>query len=129
MRRWYMGSAIVGFLAVAVLFGSRMLSMSGQGHSAQAPQPASQLAKSRIDHVTVYPNSALVTREVEVPAGKGLIDLVVPAPVQIMPSTMYCDAGTGPRVLTTRYSTRQVLEDTIRRAPQTGSGKRRAARR
>ena len=57
--------------------------------------------------------SALVTREVEVPAGNGLIELIVsPMPDQIVPSTMYSEAGDGLRVLTTRFSTRQVLEDT-----------------
>src|SRR4029077_20964256 len=68
---------------------------------------------SRIDKVTVYPTNALVTREVEVPAGAGLIELIVgPMPDQIVPSTMYSEGGDGLRVLTTRFSTRQVMEDT-----------------
>src|SRR5207247_799250 len=63
--------------------------------------------------VVVYPNSALVTREVDVPAGVGLVELVVaPMPEQIVPSTMYTEGADGLRVLTTRFSTRQVLEDT-----------------
>src|SRR5207247_8263426 len=79
-----------------------------------AAQPAgAKIAKSRIDKVTVYPNSALVTREVEVPAGVGLVELTItPMPDQIVPSTMYSEGGDGLRVLTTRFSTRQVLEDT-----------------
>ena len=47
------------------------------------------------------------------PAGDGLIELVVaPMPDQIVPATMYSEGGAGLRVLTTRFSTRQVLEDT-----------------
>src|SRR5207248_8185078 len=73
----------------------------------------SKIAKSSIDKVTVYPNSALVTREVEVPDGAGLIELTVtPMPEQIVASTMYSEGSDGLRVLTTRFSTRQVLEDT-----------------
>ena len=34
---------------------------------------------SKIVAVTVYPNSALVTREVDVPAGTGIVELVVHA--------------------------------------------------
>lgn len=108
MRRWYYGSA--GVLALAL--------MTGFGFT-QAPAPeadnaaAPRLAKSRIDRVTVYPNSALVTREVEVPAGTGLVELVVsPMPGQIVSSTMYSEGTDGIRILTTRFRTRQVLEDT-----------------
>jgi len=79
---------------------------------AEAQPAAPKLAKSRIDKVTVYPNTALVTREVEVPDGTGLIELTVsPMPPQIVASTMYSEGGSGLRVLTTRFSTRQVLED------------------
>jgi hypothetical protein len=79
----------------------------------QDAAPAVKIAQSRIDKVTVYPNSALVTREVEVPAGDGLVELTVsPMPNQIVPSTMYSEGGEGLRVLTTRFSTRQTFEDT-----------------
>ena len=50
----------------------------------EAPAPAAaqkeappKIAASRITNVTVYPNNALVTREVEVPAGTGTMELVV----------------------------------------------------
>jgi hypothetical protein len=79
---------------------------------AENPQP-SKIAKSKITRVTVYPNSALVTREVDVPDGAGLIELVVtPMPEQIVSSTMYSEGADNIRVLTTRFRTRQVLEDT-----------------
>jgi uncharacterized protein (TIGR02231 family) len=108
MSRSHLG---LTFLAFSVIAGSALLSRS-EAQDAN-PQPASRLAKSRIDKVTVYPNNALVTREVEVPAGNGLIELTIaPMPDQIVPSTMYSEGSEGLRVLTTRFSTRQVLEDT-----------------
>jgi hypothetical protein len=74
---------------------------------------APKIARSKIDKVTVYPNSALVTREVDVPDGTGLVELTItPMPDQIVPSTMYSEGGDGLRILTTRFSTRQVAEDT-----------------
>ena len=40
-----------------------------------------KIAASKITNVTVYPSNALVTREVEVPAGTGTMELVVYARV------------------------------------------------
>ncbi len=115
MRRWYFSSAaIVSFaLVAAVGFLARSHSQAQEATSVAAAPPAAKIATSRIDKVTVYPHNALVTREVEVPAGDGLIELtVVGMPDQIVPSTMYSEAWPGLHVLTTRFSTRQVLEDT-----------------
>ncbi|HZZ81369.1 MAG TPA: mucoidy inhibitor MuiA family protein, partial [Gemmataceae bacterium] len=99
---------VVGFLA-----RSTQAQEATSAKNADASRPTSKLASSRIDRVTVYPQNALVTREVEVPAGNGLIELTIPAmPDQIVPSTMYSEGSSGLRVLTTRFSTRQVLEDT-----------------
>ena len=70
-------------------------------------------ATSKITHVTVYPNSALVTREVEVPAGAGTIELVVtPLPEHTVNSSLYSEGADGIRVLTMRFRTRPVKEDT-----------------
>src|SRR5262249_37306178 len=78
---------------------------------ATPPQP--KIAGSRIVAVTVYPNNALVTREVEVPAGTGTIELVVnPLPVETVNSSLYSEANNGTRVLTTRYRMRPIKEDT-----------------
>jgi Domain of unknown function (DUF4139)/N-terminal domain of unknown function (DUF4140) len=114
MRRWFIGSATIVSLSLVAGLGAVLLSSSqAQEAKEAAKQPASRMAKSRIDKVTVYPNNALVTREVEVPDGTGLVELTIPAmPDQIVPSTMYSEGGNGLRVLTTRFSTRQVLEDT-----------------
>ncbi|HZU38874.1 MAG TPA: DUF4139 domain-containing protein [Gemmataceae bacterium] len=74
---------------------------------------APKTAASRVTAVTVYPNSALVTREVEVPAGTGSLELVVtPLPPQTIDSSLFSEASHGIRVLTTRYRTRPVREDT-----------------
>ncbi|MBI2805996.1 MAG: DUF4139 domain-containing protein [Planctomycetes bacterium] len=111
MRRWYIGCGAVAVLSVvAAVWLSR--GQAQEAKNAEKPQ-ASKIAKSRIDKVTVYTTNALITREVEVPEGNGLIELVVsPMPAQVVPSTIYSEGGNGLRVLTTRFSTRQVFEDT-----------------
>jgi hypothetical protein len=114
MRRWYIGSAAIVSLSLVVALGT-MVRSNGQAQEAQdaGKQPAPKIAKSKIDKVTVYPHNALVTREVWVPDGAGLVELTIAGmPDQIVPSTMYSEGGDGLRVLTTRFSTRQVLEDT-----------------
>lgn len=116
MRRLLLGLAVV--LALPLMAFGPMLWSGGEKANKAAPQPVSapaapKIATSRIDKVTVYPNSALVSREVVVPDGTGLIELTVsPMPDRIVPSTLYSEAGDGLRVLTTRFTTRVVLEDT-----------------
>jgi hypothetical protein len=76
-------------------------------------EAAPKIAASRITHVTVYPNNALVTREVEVPAGAGSFELVVsPLPERTVNSSLYSEGGEGIRVLTTRFRTRPIKENT-----------------
>src|SRR3954451_4889775 len=61
----------------------------------------------------LYQGNALVTREVDVPEGKGLVELVVtPLPPETIDSSLYTEVGDGLRVLSTRYRTRAVREDT-----------------
>lgn len=70
-------------------------------------------ARSRVSAVTVYQGNALVSREVEVPVGKGLTEVVVtPLPPQTVDSSLYAEGTDGVRVLSTRYRTRAVEEDT-----------------
>jgi hypothetical protein len=88
----------------------------------QAPVPAlavplagapAELAQSRVTAVTVYQGTALVTREVDVPAGKGLIEIVVtPLPAQTVDSLLYAEGTDGVRVLSIRHRTRAVKQDT-----------------
>ncbi len=69
-------------------------------------------AESKVVSVTVYEDSALVTREVLVPEGKGQVDLLVtPLPSEVVGRSLYTEAEGGLRVLSTRYRTRAVKED------------------
>ena len=79
-----------------------------------AKSPASaKLATSHITAVTVYTAGALVTREVEVPEGMGLVELnVSPLPPSTVSGTLYTEGTESIRVMATRYRTRPVLEDT-----------------
>ena len=70
-------------------------------------------APSKVITVTVYQGTALITREVDVPAGQGLVEVVVsPLPPQTIDSSLYTESGDGLRILSTRYRTRAVKEDT-----------------
>jgi hypothetical protein len=87
-------------------------------HSARAETkktdagPELKIAASRIVHVTVYQNNALVTREVDVPEGKGTLELVVsPLPAQTVNTSLYSEGSDGLRVLTTRFRLRPVKDD------------------
>ncbi|HKI33624.1 MAG TPA: mucoidy inhibitor MuiA family protein [Gemmataceae bacterium] len=78
-----------------------------------AAPPAVKVAPSRVAAVTVYPNSALVTREVDVADGAGTFELTVtPLPPNTINSSLYTEGSEGIRVLTTRFRSRAVLEDT-----------------
>jgi hypothetical protein len=80
-----------------------------QAESVPAPRPAA----SKITAVTVYQGQALVTREVSVPAGNGTVELVVtPLPAQAVDSSLFTEGADGLRVLSTRFRTRAVKEDT-----------------
>src|SRR5438067_11891864 len=81
----------------------------------QAPPPAAgvKISPSKVTAVTVYPNSALVTREVQAGGPAGRVELVVsPLPATTVPSSLYAEGADGIRVLTTRFRTRPVVEDT-----------------
>ncbi len=80
------------------------------GEKEEAPPKA---ANSKIVAVTVYPNSALVTRDVDVPAGAGVVELIVtPLPQHTINSSLYSESSDGIRVLSTRFRMRPVREDT-----------------
>ncbi len=99
------------FPAVLVLVGQAYL--FGGGEKKKAPEKKPNIAESKIVNVTVYPNNALVTREVTVPAGKGATEIVVsPLPVRVVDSSLYSEGNENLRILSTRFRTRQVKEDT-----------------
>jgi hypothetical protein len=98
--------------AVALTLTTHRLGATALPHVAKQGE-APKIAASRIVHVTVYPDSALVTREVEVPAGGGLQELVIsPLPQATITSSLYTESADGFRVMTTRFRTRAVKEDT-----------------
>jgi uncharacterized protein (TIGR02231 family) len=106
-------------LAIALVFVTQHLSAPPSAKEptakevAPAPPPGVKLAASRVAAVTVYPNSALVTREVDVPEGTGTLELTVtPLPPATVNSSLYTEGSDGVRVLTTRFRTRPILEDT-----------------
>lgn len=77
----------------------------------EASTPVKEV-KSRVSHVTVYTASALITRDVEVPEGTGLMELIVnPLPPQVVDGTLYSEGNEGIRILTTRYRTRAIEQD------------------
>ncbi len=83
--------------------------VSGQAESVPPPRPAA----SKITDVTVYQGQALVTREVSVPEGDGTVELVVtPLPPQAVDSSLYTEGADGLRVLSTRFRTRAIKDDT-----------------
>lgn len=81
---------------------------------AGADDPPVKPAPSKITAVTVYANTALVTREVTVPEAAGLAEVVVsPMPPYTMQSSLYAEGGDEKtRVLSVRFRTRAIAEDT-----------------
>lgn len=76
---------------------------------AEAVKPAA----SKITAVTVYSNTALVTREVTAPDAAGLAEVVVsPMPPYTMQSSLYAEGNDNIRVLSVRFRTRAIAEDT-----------------
>jgi len=70
-------------------------------------------AASKVVAVTVYANTALVTREVTAPEAAGLTEVVVsPLPPYTMQSSLYAEGTDNIRVLSVRYRTRSIAEDT-----------------
>ncbi len=77
------------------------------------PAPATKNPESKVVAVTVYENTALVTREVIVPDLVGSLELIVsPLPPQTVNGSLYSEGTDGIRVLNTRYRTRATKEDT-----------------
>ncbi len=79
---------------------------------AEETSPEPKATPSRIVHVTVYRNNALITREVDIPEGIGTLELFVnPLPPQTMNNSLYSEGVEGIRILTTRFRTRAIKED------------------
>jgi hypothetical protein len=104
-------SLLIGAAFFAVVGLSLISGRSGEALAAQDAKDE-KIAASKIVKVVVYPNSALVTREVDAPVGAGLTELVVsPLPPQAISSSLYSEGTDGLRVLSTRFRIRQIFQD------------------
>lgn len=74
--------------------------------------PVPKSAPSKVVAVTVFRGNALVTREVTIPDGNGLVEVVVtPLPAATIAGSLYGEGAVGLRVLSTRNRTRAVKDD------------------
>src|SRR5262245_972240 len=80
----------------------------------QDPQPADvKPAPSKVTAVTVYQTTALVTRDVTAPDAVGQTEVVVSSlPPSTMQSSLYAEGADGIRVMSTRFRSRAIAEDT-----------------
>ncbi len=107
------GSVTLCLGMLALIVYTRPGNASAPPLAAKEAEAAPKTAASKITQVTVYSDSALITREVAVPAGAGLVELVIsPLPEATVSSSLYTETSEGMRVLTTRYRSRPVKEDT-----------------
>ncbi|NBR06921.1 MAG: mucoidy inhibitor MuiA family protein [Planctomycetes bacterium] len=68
--------------------------------------------KSKVVAVTIYSDSALVTREVEIPQGMGSMEVVVSSlPSKVQASSLYSEGNEGIRILATRFRNKPIKED------------------
>ena len=68
---------------------------------------------SKVTAVTVYQTTALVTREAAAPDAAGLVEVVVsPLPPSTVGTSLYAEGTDGIRVLSARFRTRAIAEDT-----------------
>lgn len=109
------------WLAGGIVCASTALAQEGPNPSSpfgpEAPPaenvPAPEPASSTIDAVTVYQGNALVSRLVDVPEGRGLVEVIVtPLPSTVLPDSLYTESSDDLRVLSTRFRARAVQEDT-----------------
>lgn len=102
-------SALALALGVAVFATAANTKAQDKDKDKDAVKPA----PSKVVAVTVYANTALVTREVTVPEAAGLTEVVVsPLPPFTMQSSLYAEGTDNARVLSVRYRTRAIAEDT-----------------
>ena len=90
-------------------------SLSAAGATAQPDKGVDPVkpAPSKVVAVTAYQNTALVTREVTVPDAAGIHEVVVsPLPPFTLQSSLYAEGSENFRVLSVRYRTRAIAEDT-----------------
>ncbi len=101
------------FLRLSVLALGLAFFTSAARSGAQDKADTVKPSPSKVTAVTVYANTALITREVTVPDAAGLTEVVVsPMPPLTMQSSLYAEGNDNIRVLSVRYRTRAIAEDT-----------------
>lgn len=99
---------MVRCLSLAAVFAAAVLPAFAQDAKAADVKPAA----SKVVHVTVYQNTALVTREVTAPEAAGQSEIIVsPLPPATMETSLYAEGSDGIRVMTARYRTRAIQQD------------------
>jgi uncharacterized protein (TIGR02231 family) len=107
-RRNWIIVALCSALAVSI---TNTFAADDVSRPSALPEPTT--APSRVAAVTVYRGTALVGRDVTVPEGSGLIELVVtPLPPHTVATSLYTEGADGLRVLSTRFRARAVQADT-----------------
>ena len=94
---------------------SLAIALTAAGASAQMDKGVDPVkpAASKVVAVTAYQNTALITREVTIPEAAGIHEVVVsPLPPFTMQSSLYAEGSENFRVLSVRYRTRAIAEDT-----------------
>ncbi len=108
LRRLFFGAASLLGLGIAFALGTVAL----VGQEAKPVTVEVKPAPSRIASVTVYQNTALVTREVTVPEAAGTMEVIVsPLPAATLESSLYAEGTADIRVLSARYRSRAIAED------------------
>lgn len=93
--------ALVASLAVVIGFTAL---------SAYAAEPVEIVG--RVSAVTVYQGQALVTRDVELPAAKGLLEAVITnLPENVIPGSLFAEPADGVQIRSVRFRARPVEED------------------
>ncbi|HVT81482.1 MAG TPA: mucoidy inhibitor MuiA family protein [Phycisphaerae bacterium] len=93
----------------SIRIAAALLTLSVLGTTALAQEA---IAKSKVDAVTVYRGQALVTRNVELPAGAGLGELVISElPDGIIAASIFAEGSDGVEVRSVRYRERAVPTD------------------
>src|SRR5947209_19440763 len=111
MKRWLIPGAAV---LAAGLLGAALFVKADPAAKKDEPADAPKNVASRVTQVTVYQDNALVTREVDVPAGAGTLELIVPnLPPTVVTTSLYSEGGDGTAILATRMRSR-VIEDDVR---------------
>jgi uncharacterized protein (TIGR02231 family) len=119
LKRFSPWLALGGMATLAIV--GVFLSSGWQRAVSQGPKDAQKakevqgdtaVTPSRVVAVTVYPLNARVTREAEVPAGKGVVEVTInPLPQGAVLSSLHAEGAEGLRVLSTRFRSRTVVSD------------------